>query len=313
VHAIAAAACVSLLYAAPDQTPFHAATDIVPVYATVRSADGHLITNLQQQDFEILERGTPVPIAVFSNDVQPITVAIMLDMSGGLFDMDRYALLRDALIRLIDQLTPQDRARIGTFDGSEIATGFRLTSDHAELKRVVAEEVWPHGGRRHLWNAIGVAMRSLKDEPGRRVVLVLVNGPDSIDDIPGLPNVVDVEKGVRDDGFMIYALAPFPGNQLHGNPNGDIQPRMTLPELVDLSGGGFVEAPDGGRNYLRSATPVTDPLLAALPSVINELRHQYALGFVPRQRDGREGRLEVRVKRQDLMVTARKTYRAPSR
>ena len=87
---LVAAVCATILSASARQTPFRGATDIVPVYATVRGADGHLITDLQQEDFEILERGTPVPIAVFSNAPQPITLAILVDMSGGMFDAVRY-------------------------------------------------------------------------------------------------------------------------------------------------------------------------------------------------------------------------------
>jgi len=294
------------------QTPFRAGTDLIPVFATVRAADGHLVTDLGRDDFEILDRGTPVPIAVFSNDVQPITLAILIDMSGGLFDTGRYAVLRNALMRTIDQLTPQDRARIGTFTGSEIAIGFHLTSDHVELRRVIEEEVWPSGGRRHLWNALAAAMASLRNETGRRVVLLVTNGADSMDDIPGWPGAKFVEQSIRDDAFMVYAVSPFPKNQAMFESGGESQSRLSLPDVVEKSGGAYLEASGGG--YMRGQpTAASDPLLFALPGVIDELRHQYALGFVPSRRDGREGSIEVRVRRPMTTVAARKSYRAPSR
>jgi hypothetical protein len=54
------------------QTPFRAATDLVRVYATVKDKDGHLVTGLRQDEFELRDRGTRTPLAVFSTDAQPI-------------------------------------------------------------------------------------------------------------------------------------------------------------------------------------------------------------------------------------------------
>src|SRR5689334_8250989 len=94
--------------AGPPQ--FRARAEVVPIYATARSADGHLVTDLQASDFEILERGTPVPVAVFSNQPQPITLAMLVDMSGGIFSAEAYPTLRKALDAFVDALQPLDRA-----------------------------------------------------------------------------------------------------------------------------------------------------------------------------------------------------------
>ena len=123
-------------------------------------------------------------------------------------------------------------------------------------------------------------MTSLKDEPGRRVVLVLTNGPDSMNDLPDRPGAAYVERGVRDDGVMLYAVVPFPKNQLISNRDGNIQPRVSLPELVDERR--RVRRGAWRRVHARRADRRAGSLLlTALPAVINELRHQYALGLVP--------------------------------
>jgi VWFA-related protein len=302
------------------QASFRAGTDVVPVYATVRSADGHLVTDLQASDFELLDRGTRVPLSVFSNDVQPITVAVLVDMSGGLFDATRYAALRAALMALVDQLGPADRARFGTFYAGEVALSFRLTSDHAELERVLREELWAHGGNRPLWNAVASAMTSLSGESGRRVILVLTNGPNTAS-IPGLPGGREVEAAEKSGDFMFYGVTLFPKN-LYGQAHldwraptagaDDTYPRLSLQELTDQTGGGLMEAIPGD-NYMRGMSSQRwDELVTALSSVVEELRHQYALGFVPVHRDGRVGTIDVRVRRPGAKVTARKNYRAPA-
>lgn len=289
------------------QTPFRAGTEIVPVYATVRSEDGHLITGLKAGDFEIRDRGVSVPLAIFSDEPQPITVAMLVDMSGGLFDVRRYDVLRKSLQAFVARLEPQDRARIGTFSGNEIALGYHLTSDHEELGRVIDEEVWPWGGRRPLWNAVGSAIATLASEHGRRIVLVITNGPDT-SELPGFPGVKDVERAMADGDLMVYGVSLFTANQ----PIGAVEPttRLTLGELVDATGGGYFQAVPGDRaHYLRGGPD--DELVSTLASIVDELRHQYAMGFVPRLRDGRVGKIEVRLNRRNATVTARKSYRAP--
>ena len=293
-----------------SQLQFRSRTEIVPIYATARGPDGHLVTDLQASDFEILERGTPVATAVFSNQPQPITLAMLVDMTGALFSVEAYATLHRALDALVDELKPADRARIGTFSGNEIAVGYHLTADHAELHRVIAEEVWPFGGQRPLWNAVGVAIHSLADERGRRIVLVIANGPNTLE-LPGFPGVGDVERAELDPGLMVYGVVMFTENQPHRvvAPEGT-QTRLMLSELTAATGGGYFRAfPSDKGAYMRGGP--REGLVPTLSNVVEELRHQYALGFVPTFRDGRVGKLEVRVRRPNVTVSARKTYRAP--
>ena len=69
---------------AAQQAPvFRAAADNVAVYATVRDSRGQLVPDLDQEHFHVSEDGRPAPIAVFSRDPQPLSVAVMLDMSQG--------------------------------------------------------------------------------------------------------------------------------------------------------------------------------------------------------------------------------------
>lgn len=109
MRAVVGLGFVAAISAVAAQEPvFHSAADIVPIYATIRGSDGHLITGLRAGDCELYERGKRVPVAVFSNEALPITVAIMLDTSGGLFDVPRYEALRKALLALVDRLGPYE-------------------------------------------------------------------------------------------------------------------------------------------------------------------------------------------------------------
>src|SRR5713101_1831244 len=50
---------------------------VVPV--TVKDSAGELVTDLQQNDFRVLEDGIEQPIALFSADAFPLSAAILID------------------------------------------------------------------------------------------------------------------------------------------------------------------------------------------------------------------------------------------
>lgn len=259
---------------------FRSAVRTVAVYATVTDPGGRLVPDLSREAFEVLDDGNPVEITTFSNEVQPITVAVLLDMSGSM--TRRFMRVREATVHFIDALLPHDRATIGTF-GYEIAVSPLLTNDKDILKRVVYEEVWPGGGT-PLWNAMDAGMSALAGETGRRVILVLTDGADT-GSLPGhRADGGDVARRARDEGFMVYAIG-MEAVGLRG-----------MTGLVDRTGGGRFELQDEA------------DLSGTFARVAEELRRQYLIGFTPAALDGREHRLEVRVGRDGLRARARRSY-----
>jgi VWFA-related protein len=265
---------------------FRSGVNTVAVYATVRDDAGRFVPDLPREAFEILDDGRPTEVALFSNDPQPLSVAIMLQMSQsaswGTID------LGGAVLAFVDALQPADRVSLGSF-GLEIVVGANLTSDRAEIARVLDEEMWKGGGS-PLWEALRAAMSSLATEPGRRVVLVNTYGLDS----GGLPGFDGGRSGAERQALaeecMVYAVL-FENNRDH-DIHGD---------LVSLT-----EAVGGGHLVVRRGT---DPN-AAMARLAEELRHQYLLAFVPAALDGKVHRLEVRMKDRRLKATARKNYLA---
>jgi VWFA-related protein len=270
----------------PAEVPqvFRADVNAVAVHVTVRDADGRFVPGLTRDAFEILDDGRPTEVVQFSSDPQPLSVAVMLDMSQGSSwgQID----LRSAVLAFADSLKPVDRMSLGSF-GLEIAVGANLTNDRGEIARVLDEEMWKGGGT-PLWQAIRAATGSLGDESGRRVVLVVTDGRDS----GGLPGFEGGRSGAERqalaDETMVYAVL-FENNRDHEIDGG-------LLNLTEIVGGGHLVVPQRS-----DATSV----MARLPE---ELRHQYLLGFVPAALDGQVHRLEVRMNDRRLKATARKNY-----
>src|SRR5262245_1511903 len=284
IPALACAALALLAGSPAQQGPIRSSVQNVAVYATVRDGSGRLTLDLTREDFQIFDNRRPVEIDVFSSAAQPITVAVMLDMSGSM--EQRFLRVRDSTAHFIDALLPVDRAAIGTF-GTEVFMSPVVTNDQADLKRVLMQELWP-GGATPLWQAVDVAMTSLAGRPGRRVVLALTDGGDT-GALPGSRVTLGrIESRARDEAFMLYAI----GIEGTGLDRGIVK-------LADETGGGHFELEAGA------------DLTATFVRVAEELRHQYLVGFTPSQTDGKLHDLEVRVTRPGATVRARRSYRAP--
>jgi Ca-activated chloride channel homolog len=207
-------------------------------------------------------------------------------MSGSM--NPRLLRVRDSTLHFIDALRLEDRVRIGTF-GSEIALSPILTGDKATLTRIVHEELWPGGGT-PLWNAVYAGMDSLSKEGGRRVILVLTDGMDSGDSLPGWKGTLgDVRKRATREGFMFYMIGM---EALEAS----LTPKPDVVALIDETGGGRFNVSDG------------EDLGQTFSRVADELRRQYLIGFSPETLDGREHRLELRVARPGLHARGRKSY-----
>jgi Ca-activated chloride channel family protein len=265
----------------PPQKPvFRADNRTVPIYATVRR-DGRLVPDLPREAFEIRDSGKPTPVTFFSSEVQPLTVALLVDMSGSM--LGGFLRVREGTLKFIEALAPDDRLRIGSF-GVEIALSPHLTGDKRILERVAREELWPGGGT-PMWSAANAGMQSLKDEPGRRVILILTDGFDTGELSGWRGSGGEVNRIAERENFMFYAIG--------------VESLMPLQaELVSLTD------ETGGGHFTVSAT---QDLGAVFQRVAEELRHQYVLGFTPAVLDGREHRLEVRAG-PGTTVRARRSY-----
>ena len=81
---LAAAVVLAGVVPAARQATFRTGVQTVAVYATVSDREGRLVTDLDRATFEIRDNGRPASITIFSNEIQAITVAVMLDMSNSM-------------------------------------------------------------------------------------------------------------------------------------------------------------------------------------------------------------------------------------
>ena len=300
---LASLVVVATSAALAQQPTFKSGARTVAVYATVAQKDGHLVTDLARDAFEIREDGKPQPITVFSTDVQPFSVVIMLDHSGSMRATAGWSSKRQAFIR---NLGPGDTARIGTFAERIVIQPESFTSDQNTLIRILRSGQ-PDIGPTPLWNALDDAVASLRGREGRKVVLVFSDGGDApMNMTTNNRSIVDVMRDAQRDDVMVYAIGLQTTVILGANPRGgmgtmggsmtSVRPDPGLSRIAEDTGGGYFE-------LNRS-----ENLAASFASVADELHRQYALGFEPLKLDDRMHKLDIRVNRHGLSVRARKEY-----
>ena len=322
---VAAFSCLAVVAVAawPQQAPtFTAANRTVAVYATVTEAGGRLIPDLERQVFEVDDNGKRQELTIFVNDIQPITVVMLLDRSGSM--RAQFELVEQAAEEFVKAMLPADRARIGSFATRIQIDPRDFTSDHDQLLNILRTDLQPDGPT-PLWNAVNVGITALLHQEGRRVILVFTDGVDApMNFRSNNQSLKDVMKRAEEENVMVYAIGlagSEPSAHTHGGYRGGwpgapgghggwggrggyggrpfavaSKPDEGLPKIADATGGGYFE--------LTSTTN----LGSTFRRVADELHHQYALGFTPGALDGKWHTLTVRVNEPGALVRARKSY-----
>ena len=293
--ALALAASASMVLAAQQppaaQGPtFRTGTQIVSLFVTVADPARRLVPGLTQEEFEVFDNEKPQPIVFFQNEVQPITVIVMLDTSGSMtLTLD---LLRQAAEQFLIRLLPADKARVGAFN-DKIQFSSQFTSNRDQLVTEVKDLDYGNGTR--LWDAVAASLDELKGIEGRRVVLVFTDGDDT-GSRTGQGTVID---RARAEEVMIYAIG-LESNYI-GGPNGQrvrTRPDSGLRKIADETGGGYFE--------LKKSSELS----STFTKVAQELHSQYIIGFAPTQLDNRVHKLAVKMKQPGMTARARRSYLA---
>jgi len=288
VAVLAAAVAAAAVAAAQQQPAFRSGTQIVPVYVTVTDAEKRLVPGLEQEDFEILDNKVPQPITFFENQVQPVTVTMMIDTSASMSLNLDFVLAGSE--QFVLRLLPLDKARVGHFNDKVEFVG-DFTSNRDQLVRDLKN--LDFGNPTRLYDALALSLDELQGIEGRRVAVVFTDGDDTASRV-GLGEIVN---RARADEVMVYAIG-MESEFFNGQRRVRTRPDRGLKRLAEETGGGFFELKK------------KDELGPTFTRVAQELHTQYVLGFTPQVLDGKIHKLDVRIKKPGMTARARKSYLA---
>jgi VWFA-related protein len=279
----------------PSRQTFRSSADVVTIQASVRDHRGRPVTGLATRDFEVRDNGQLRPILSLRSDLRsPVSLAILVDMSGSMRVAPKIAMARQAFDSVLSQLRDgQDEVAVFSFDAT-LHERRSFTTDLTQLKRAL-DEFKPFGTT-SLYDATAAAARKLSQRSGtHKAIIVLTDGIDTSStltapQVSGLASSIDVP---------VYVVATVPNvdqrSMLEATEHGTQSDAADLRDLAEWTGGQLV-----------FASSFTETVVVA-SSLVNELRQQYVLAIeAAGAREWR--RLDVRVKRPSAVVKARSGY-----
>ena len=236
--------------------------NLVNVFVTVTDAQGAPVGGLTKDNFILKEDDQEQKIAVFDKEsALPLSIALAIDTSLSTrhdLPLEQASAKRfaHAILRPIDALSVYAFSEVVR----EATSGFT-----ADLKRI--DEGINHirmGAATALYDAIYLASRSLDPRKGRKVIVLITDGGDTI-------SSVDYKQALRaaeEAEALVYSIIIVPIESSAGREIGGEHALIQLSEDT------------GGKYYYATSTAQLDD---AFQKISDELRTQYLLAYYPSQ------------------------------
>jgi len=278
---------------------------LVPIPVSVVDASGRAVTNLRLSDFELKIDGKPVAIGDVAHSEAPIRMAMLFDNSSSVLIARDFE--REAAVRFFRRVIRPDRDKAALFSVADITRLEQpITSSVDMLTRSIELFPQPEGATALLDGIIKTA-EYLRSTNGRRVVVIVSDGEDTISD----SSLDAVLKALQLSNCQVFVVktTDFENYKRTGSRVGnanirvlDAERRMTE---ITAQTGGMVFSPIDEREMDN-----------AFDRIAAELSQQYILSYYPEDTADKAGEfrgISLAVKGKNLSVRTRKGYYVPKK
>ena len=244
---------------AEQDAVFSSDTRLVPLNVTVTEKSGHLVTNLPQSAFTVLENGAPQAIKIFKSEDVPVSIGLIIDNSGSM--RDKRQAVESATLALVKSSNPQDEAFVVNFNDEAYLDTPHLTNDIKILEQALTK-INAKGGTA-MRDALRMSMDELRKKAKRdkKVLLVVTDGNDNA----STETLEAVVRDAQQSDVLIYAIG-----LLSQEERKEARSAKRALDLLVTSTGGQVFYPN-------SVTEVE----AIAKEVARDIRSQYTIAYTP--------------------------------
>jgi len=235
--------------------------DLVMFNVAVANSENRFVMDLKAEDFQVFEDKVEQTIGYFSNDVTPVSIGIVFDLSHSM--RKKIDVAREAAARFLESGTPEDEYFLVEFSNrAKLAEGF--TTDISRLRDSLTLK--PAEGSTALYDGIYLGLTELKrGQNPRKALLLITDGEDN----HSRYSRGDLREYIREADAQIYVI--------------DLG-RALLGDLAEMT---------GGRSYRASV----DELQDVCEKIALEIKSQYVIGYesTNTSKDGKFRKVRLRV------------------
>jgi len=259
----------------PPGTTIRVNVKLVNVFTTVTDSAGSPVSTLKEEDFQVFEDDKPQKIAVFHRESElPLSIVVAIDTSLSTrgdqkLELESARRFAHAILRPIDG--------ISLFQFSEIVDQVTpFTSDVKVIDRAINHI--HSGAATALYDALYLGSDALLDRRGRKVMVVITDGGDTV----SKTNYQEAVREAQQAEVILYSIIIVPIENSAGRDIGGEH------ALIQLS------RDTGGKYFYASGLEQLD---AAFRKISDELRTQYLIAYYPSARlaDSDFRRIEIKI------------------
>ena len=267
--------------------------NLVLVPVTVTNDRGAVIPNLDRTNFVLSEEKRPQSIVSFSHETAPISLGIVVDLSGSM--AYKIAKVHVALGALLDSLEPEDEEFLVTFADT---AGLRLpfTSDPSSVRSALSFA--QARGSTALFDAVALGVKQMHSaKNGRRVLFLVSDGGDNHSRVTER----ELRRMLDEEDVQIHAI----GIHDHMASPEEARGPWVLEDLARIT---------GGQHHMVENIGELPKMTAQMSLALHD---RYLLGYKPTPlgNSGTFRRIDLKVvppvPRAKIYVYARRGYRIP--
>ena len=279
-----------------QQPTFRSETELVNLGVTVTDRRGNFISDLTQEDFEIVEDGRKQSMRLFARgddaDTAPeLHAGLLLDTSGSMGE--DIGLARSAAVKFLNTLSEARDMTLVDFDTEVRVAKYGQQDFPRMVERIRSRKP---DGYTAMYDALGVYLDGASEDEGRTILVLFTDGGDTRSTM----TFNEALTLLRASDVTVYAI----GFLEHQSSSVRFEQRTRLTQIADETGG-------------QAFFPLSmKEISEAYDRILAQIRAQYSVGYLSTNtaQDGRWRKVEIRVRRPDLKdarIRSRKGYFAP--
>ena len=251
--------------------------DLVTLTLTVTDNYGRYVSGLTKDAFKVFDEGDEQEITFFSDTDAPVSIGILFDVSGSM-STEKIAKARNALERFINTSHPNDEYFLIAFNSRAQLLMDRTRDGDAVLRKLTLVEPKSNTA---LYDAVYLGTeRVTRGTHQKKAILIISDGQDN----SSRYSFKEVRRLMKESDVVIYSVGIMDGRDSSSFEG--IQGQAFLDSLSSVTGG-------------KSFYPQTNVELDEIfERIALELRHQYSVGYTPKdfKPDGEWHKVKVKIK-----------------